>query len=130
MVLPGAVVGLTAVPTGNTVTVTFTSGPVDANSLADGRYTLNAFATQINSGNFDGDGNGVGGDDYSLVGNPANGLFRLFGDADGDASVAANDFIQFRLALGGSNNAFDFDNDGAVAASDFIQFRLRFGGSI
>jgi hypothetical protein len=57
-------------------------------------------------------------------------IFRLFGDQNGDGTVAAGDFIQFRLALGGSDPIFDFDADGAVAASDFIQFRLRFGGSI
>ena len=55
---------------------------------------------------------------------------RLFGDADGDRSVSAGDFIQFRLAFGGANNIFDFDNDGSVSAADFVQFRLRFGGSI
>ena len=47
-----------------------------------------------------------------------------------DRAVATNDFIQFRLALGGNSPIFDYDGDGAVAASDFIQFRLRFGGSI
>jgi hypothetical protein len=44
--------------------------------------------------------------------------------------VAASDFIQFRLALGGYSVIFDFDGDGAIAASDLIAFRLRFGGSI
>ncbi len=46
------------------------------------------------------------------------------------SNVAANDIIQFCLALGGNNPIFDFENEGAVSASDFIQFRLRFGGSI
>ncbi len=113
-------------------TLTFIGGPVDFGSLADGRYTLTINAMQISSANgqLDGNGNGVGGDNYSLIGTPANGLFRLFGDADGDGTVAANDFIQFRLAFGGTSSIFDFDGDGAVAASDFIQFRLRFGGSV
>ncbi len=123
-------VNLSAVHAGNAVTISFVSGPMDFGSLADGRYTLTMIASKINMGNFDGNGDGMPGDDFSLVGTPANGLFRLFGDADGDGTVAANDFIQFRLALGGSNPIFDFDGDGAVAASDFIQFRLRFGGSI
>ena len=73
-------------------------------------------------------------DDYVFASaaqpNPPTNIFRLFGDCDGDGAVSANDFIQFRLSLGGSSVIFDFDNDGAVAASDFIQFRLRFGGSI
>ncbi len=123
-----AIVALNAVPTGNTVTLTFTGGAVEFGSLADGRYKLTALASQIS--NLDGDGNGTAGDDFVLVGDTTNKLFRLFGDSDGDGTVAANDFIQFRLALGGTSVIFDFDGDGAVAASDFIQFRLRFGGSI
>ena len=55
---------------------------------------------------------------------------NLFGEITGNGTVAANDFIVFRLFFGGVNAAFDFDNDGSVSASDFIQFRLRFGGSI
>jgi hypothetical protein len=104
----------------------------NAGSLADGRYTLRVWASQVSAGGqpLDGNGDGTGGDDFVLVGTPTNGLFRLFGDANGDGTVSASDFIQFRLAFGGSGSIFDFDGDGAVAASDFIQFRLRFGGSI
>ncbi len=113
--------------------LTFSGSLTEFNSLRDGRYdlTISAAAVTGPGGQLDGDGNGAGGDNFVVIGNPAtNKLFRLFGDADGDGNVAANDFIQFRLALGGNNPIFDFDNDGAVAASDFIQFRLRFGGSI
>ncbi len=99
----------------SSVTLTFANvinAGVESGSLADGRWQLAipsaGFTSPLNQLN----------------------LFRIFGDADGDGTVAANDFIQFRLALGGSTAMFDFDNDGAVAASDFIQFRLRFGGSI
>ncbi len=117
--------------TNTVVTLTFLAGDaVDFGSLADGRFTLTINASKFNGDGIDGDGNGTGGDNFLLVGTPANGLFRFFGDATGDGSVAADDFIAFRLALGGNSPIFDFDNDGAVAASDFIQFRLRFGGSI
>ncbi len=119
--------------TRDVVTLTFLAGDaVDFGSLADGRYTLTIKAAQFASDGFDGNGNGIAGDNFVEVGAPGSGhnLFRLFGDADGDGNVAANDFIQFRLALGGSNTNFDFDGDGAVAAGDFIQFRLRFGGSV
>ncbi len=108
------------------VTLTFLAGPaVESASLADGRYTLSVDGSQVSVA-------GVFGENFVMVGDPTQGpkLFRFFGDITGDGAVAANDFIQFRLALGGSNPDFDFDNDGAVAASDFIQFRLRFGGSI
>ncbi len=118
------------------VTLTFIGGAVNNISLSDGRYTLTIAASKVSNvnGMLDGDGNGVAGDNHVLASaampNPPTNIFRIFGDSDGDGTVAANDFIQFRLALGGSNPTFDFDNDGAVAASDFIQFRLRFGGSI
>ena len=116
---------------GTLVTLTFTGGSVDlGGSVSDGRYKLTIIGNQFTGNGFDGNGDGIPGDNYTMIGTPANGLFRLFGDADGDGNVAANDFILFRLALGGNSAIFDFDNDGAVAASDFIQFRLRFGGSV
>ncbi len=124
---------------GTVVTLTFTGGSVNFTSLADGRYALHALAGQFTGAGLDGDGNGTGGDNFIFdqAASPAAldlaKVFRIFGDYTGDGTVAANDFIQFRLALGNSSppfQLFDFDNDGAVAASDFIQFRLRFGGSI
>ncbi len=114
-------------PTQTIATLTFSGFFTEGTSLIDGRYTMSVFSSQVTDSfgqALDGDGNGSAGPDYTFD------LFRFFGDIDGDATVAANDFIQFRLALGGSNPYFDIDNDGAVAASDFIQFRLRFGGSI
>jgi hypothetical protein len=116
------------------VTLTFTGGAVNYSSLADGRYTLRVLASMVSNanGSLDGNGDGTGGDDYQLVGAPgtAPNLFRFFGDINGDGTVSASDFIQFRQYFGGVNSAFDFDGDGSVSASDFIQFRLRFGGSI
>jgi predicted outer membrane repeat protein len=135
----GAIVGLSAAVTTDTathVTLTFTGGPVDYGSLADGRYTLKAFASSISDiyGFLDGNGDGTGGDDFILasapVGMPPTNIFRFYGDINGDGTVSASDFIQFRQYFGGVNSALDFNNDGSVAASDFIQFRLRFGGSI
>ncbi len=126
---------------GTVVTLTFTGGSVNFGSLADGRYAFHALAAQFTGAGIDGTGPGdiVAGDDYMFdqAASPApldvTKIFRIFGDYTGDGNVAANDFIQFRLALGNSAppfQLFDFDGDGAVAASDFIQFRLRFGGSI
>src|SRR6202008_874731 len=74
-----AVVLLNAIANGNSVTLTFTGGPVDFASLSDGRYTLKALSSKIP--NLDGNGDATPGDDYVLTGSPANGLFRLFGDA-------------------------------------------------
>ncbi len=126
---PTGAVNLTAVQAGNDVTLTVANGGaigLDGKSLADGLYTLTIVAANVQGagGQLDGDGNGTGGDDRVFN------THRLFGDFDGDRTVAASDFIQFRLALGGTSLAFDFDGDGSVAASDFIQFRLRFGGNV
>jgi CSLREA domain-containing protein len=119
-------------PTDTIVTLTFTGGAVNGTSLADGRYTLKVLANQIGADGLDGNSDGIGGDDFVEVGAPGSGhnLFRLYGDVNGDGTVSASDFIQFRQFFGGYLFAFDFDGDGSVAASDFIQFRLRFGGSI
>ncbi len=121
---------------GTVVTLTFTGGTVDNISLADGRYALHALRSQFTGAGINGTGPGdtIAGDDYEYDQTPTPSpldpmkIFRLFGDITADGTVAANDFIQFRLALGGTTFGFDFDNDGAVAASDFIQLRLRIGG--
>ena len=109
-------------------TLTFTGPSLEANSLADGTYTLNINGSLLQ----DSDGNTLDGDlDGMAAGTYAGYNFhRFFGDADGDRNISAGDFIQFRLAFGGTSFAFDIDGDGSVSASDFIQFRLRFGGSI
>ena len=72
------------------------------------------------------------GDNYILVGSPTNGLFRLFGDSNGDGRVNAIDFAAFRSVFGipGPASIFDFDNSGSTDASDFAQFRARFGVAV
>jgi len=111
---------------GTVVVLSFTGGPVDGNSLADGRYTLTALAGQISApgGSLDGNADGTGGDDFAFA------LHRLFGDADGDADVDATDLGAFRLSFGAAAVAFDFDGDGDVDAADFSAFRQRFGTSV
>ena len=105
--------------------------------MVDGVYELRVLASQVAS--LYGNMNVVPGDDYlSPTFNPpgtmqptVNVVWRLFGDAVGDdRSVAANDFIQFRMALGGYNVQFDFNGNGSIDTADFIQFRQRFGGSL
>jgi len=116
---------------GTVVTLTFTGALSEFGSLADGRYTLRVRAAKVDGGYFDGNGDGVPGDDYVLVSAGTAGIFRLFGDNDGDADVDASDYGAFRQAFGGASNlAFDYDNDGDVDATDFGQFRLRFGTTV
>ncbi|MBX7102504.1 MAG: proprotein convertase P-domain-containing protein [Gemmataceae bacterium] len=112
------------------VTLTFAGNSTDFGSLADGRYTLTINASQINGGIFDGNGDGTVGDDYTMVGTPANTLFRLYGDADGNGQVTSSDFLAFRLAFLSTSTAFDFNNSGSVDSSDFLAFRLRFLQSV
>src|SRR5262249_36360676 len=115
------------------VTLTFTGGPVEFGSLADGRYSLFVSAAMGSnaSGNLDGNGDGTGGDDYVLIGDPAMApkLFRFFGDVDGDGDTDAANFLAFRdqfLGLAPYDPALDFDGGGAVDAADFLQFRNRY----
>jgi uncharacterized delta-60 repeat protein len=122
---------------GTFVTLTFTGGAIDlGGSLADGRYTLKILANQFGGLGFDGNGNGLANgsptDDYAEVGSPTspNKLFRIFGDANGDGAVAANDFVFFRQSFNSVNVVFDFDGDGSVSTNDFIEFKNRFNTSI
>ncbi len=139
----GAVGGFTA--TANTVAghtvVTlnaFTGAETQFGSLADGRYQLTAVANQITAGGLqlDGDGNGTGGDNFVLNGTTANGLFRFFGDVNGDGTDNAADFGPFRAAFGTSTgnplyrDFLDFNADNTINAADFAQFRSRFGASV
>jgi len=127
---------------GTVVTLTFTGGAIDTPigkvspfSLSDGRYTMTIDATKVSngSGQLDGDNDNMPGGNYQVIGAPgqAPGLFRLFGDADGNGTVAAADFNAFRLVYGAAGpSIFDFNGDNQVTASDFNEFRLRYGTSL
>ncbi len=101
--------------------IVFSGSAIIGGSLPDGRYRLRVLAGAITN---------QSPPNAAMTADATVEFHRFFGDFDGDANVAAGDFIQFRLAFGGTSVIFDFDGDGAVAASDFIQFRLRFGGSV
>jgi hypothetical protein len=140
----GGAVGFTA--TANTVggvtvvTLTaFTGAEATARSLNDGKYTLAALASQITAGGqaLDGNGDGTPGDNFVLSDSgAAGGLYRLFGDANGDRRVDNADFFLLKqtflrpagdpLFLAG----LDSDGSGVVDNADFFQFKLRFGQSL
>jgi len=122
-----APVTLSAAQAANSVTLSFTGGSVDNISLADGFYTLTILKSQINGGNFDSTGSSVPGDNYVLIGDTTNKLFRLFGDADGNATVNSTDFAVFRSFFGLGASMFDFNNDFQTNSTDFAEFRKRFG---
>jgi len=102
-------------------------------SLADGRYTLTALASQISLAGqpLDGNGDGTAGDNFTL--NDTAGLFCMFGDINGDQIVNGLDFGLFRNSFGTQagdanySSDFDFNGDGVINGFDFGQFRTRFG---
>ena len=134
----GAAVSFTATASVvNGVTVVslnnFTGSATQSGSLADGRYSLTALAGQISAGGqaLDGNGDGTSGDNYIF--GDAQGLFRLFGDVNGDQTVNGFDFGFFKNAFGtqaGDPNYLsylDINGDGVINGFDFGQFRTRFG---
>ena len=114
----------------------FTGAETEFGSLADGRYTLTALASQISAGGqaLDGDNDGVPGGNF--VFGDAQGLFRLFGDVNGDRTVNGFDFGFFKDAFGTQvGNSYylsylDLNGDGVINGFDFGQFKLRFGTSL
>jgi hypothetical protein len=107
----------------------FTGSATQFGSLADGRYTLTALAGQItaNGRQLDGNGDGTAGDNYTI--GSAQGLFRFYGDMNGDRRVDISDFGFFSLAYftpANYNAALDFNGDGRIDVTDFGQFSLRF----
>jgi uncharacterized membrane protein len=101
----------------------FSGNETQFGSLRDGRYTLTALAAQISAGGQHMTSNYTFGD--------AQGLFRFYGDYNGDRHVDVADFglfsSTFNLSTGqtGFLAAFDFNNDGHVDIADFGQFSLR-----
>lgn len=119
-------VGLLADLSGSTATQTICkltfSGPLTLfNSLIDGNYTLNVFASAV-----------IDANSTPMAADSTTNLFRLFGDANGDRSITSADFAAFRGAFGvpDPNSIFDFDGDGNTTSNDFAEFRKRFGLTI
>jgi subtilisin-like proprotein convertase family protein len=129
-----ALVALTASVNNTTftsVTLTFNGALSEFGSLADGRYTLTIFAASVSNaaGQLDGNGDGIAGDNFTF--GHTQGLFRFFGDANGDRNVDIADFGllsgTYGLTAGqtGFLALFDFNNDGVIDIADFGQFSIR-----
>jgi hypothetical protein len=127
--------------TGSTATqtvarLTFSGTLTQSGSLNDGNYQLTVLSAQVtrNGQALDGDNNGTPGGNYVLA--PSAGLYRLYGDNNGDRRVDNADFFQFRTTFGRGTSEtgylalFDFNGDGRVDNTDFFQFRTRLGTSI
>jgi hypothetical protein len=140
---PGAAVTLRRNSDGAVVTFTANASVVDGvtvvslsgfggaatqfGSLADGDYTLTTLANQVSANGvaLDGNRDGIGGD------NSIQGVFRFFGDVNGDRRVDIADFGVLSTSFGlhsgqaGFLAAFDFNNDGVIDIADFGQFSIR-----
>ena len=135
------------------VTLTFSgpeTDPVSAEnsgvpSLADGRYSLTIAAASVIGSDglaLDGAGTGTAGSNYvsptdTRGGGPGQlGLYRLFGDTNGDGIVDQLDLGQFRSANNSSagNPSYladlDADNSGSIDQFDLAQFRQRNNSSV
>lgn len=99
-------------------TLTFTGAAIINGSLPDGRYRITLVASQVT--------NQVA-PFSAMSANHVFELHRLFGDANGSASVTSEDFATFRTFFGLGPSIFDFDGDGQTNSNDFAEFRKRFG---
>jgi hypothetical protein len=103
-------------------TITRTTGA----SFGDGRWTLTTFANQVTETTLN----------QTMASNRTDNFFRLFGDANGDATVNATDLILFRAALGSSvgnssyRDYFDANGDGVINNFDFTVFRANLGRTV
>ena len=96
--------------------------------LIDGNYTaaLSAAGVTDDYGNeLDGDGDGVGGDDYTFE------FYVLRGDIDAGRSVSESDYESFigRFGLPSEGHQADLNNDGRVDLADFAIMRAG-GGDV
>lgn len=101
----------------------FTGVETQFGSLRDGRFTLTALASQISNAG----GQLNGGVNYTF--GDAQGLFRFFGDVNGDRRVDIADFGLFAVSYLNAANyiaAFDFNGDGVIDIADFGQFSIRY----
>jgi len=108
---------------GNVVTIQF-----DRNQLADGVYKLEILSSvaDLLGNSLDGDGDGLGGDAFEIVGNSSNQLFRLQGDYNGTGGVNVQDgstlTYWFGQTVGTAPEYVDVNDSGGVNILDFSAY--------
>jgi Zn-dependent metalloprotease len=128
-------------PTQTIVKLLFSGSFVESSgSLSDGNYQLTIDGSKIQStstGEFlDGDEDGIAGGDFVFGDVEEDGLFRFFGDVDGDRLSSSLDLLRFRQAFGsqaGEDNfdeRFDKDKDDLISSLDLLNFRQNFGNRL
>jgi hypothetical protein len=78
------------------------------------------------NGQLDGNSNGIGGDNYELIGTPGNGLFRCRRQHR-RRTVDNVDFADFRTVFGVGPSIFDFNNDGNTDTMTSASFASGLG---
>lgn len=114
-----------------TATLSFATGPMvqaraaGGNTLVDGIYQLNVISENVRDA-----ATGVAmAFDQSFGPATLDRFYRLFGDADGDGDVDAQDQIGFGNAFrrsdgeAGYESGFDSDGNGVIDSKDFGEFR-------
>jgi len=114
------------------VTLTFPGPQSSFGSLPDGHYTLTVFSDAISRDGISLDGNRdrIGGDNFVLNSSGSTGIYRLYGDLDGNGRVDATDLAILRIAMRTNSPALDLNLDGRFNATDMVEFRKRFGLSV
>ncbi|MFT5523833.1 MAG: hypothetical protein ACI9HK_001782 [Pirellulaceae bacterium] len=111
----------------------------DADELSEGVYQLEIGATVVDeAGNpLDGNGDGFGGDAWSITGNSENRLYRLRSDFNADTGVSVFDFSTFSYWFGQPAGPgmtapayADMNLDGGVSVFDFTLFADNFGKGV
>jgi subtilisin-like proprotein convertase family protein len=110
-------------------TATWTFPGLARGLLADGNYTVRLKAQQVTiagGGMLDGNGDGVGGDDFTA------GFFQLKGDANHDRKVNDGDLAIFFANVGrpGEFEQGDFNYDNRVDFRDFQILELAYGNTL
>ncbi|PQO25744.1 hypothetical protein C5Y96_23325 [Blastopirellula marina] len=116
---------------GNSLTITF--APYQ---LPDGVFELQVLSTvtDLLGNDLDGDGNGEGGDAYSIAGNSTNKLFKLTGDYNGTGGVnildSAVPIYWFGTTLPAAPEYVDLNKSGAINVLDFSGYIANFGKAV
>jgi hypothetical protein len=129
-VIPGASLSISY--DANTNKISIGTPGVSGGILPDGNYTLRLTALDITdaSGNLlDGNGNGTGGDDYTLS------FFVLAGDANRDRTVSFDDLLILaqnygRIGMSFSQGNFNYDTSGSVGFEDLLLLAQSYGQTV
>jgi hypothetical protein len=104
-------------------------------ALPDGVYQIEFLptATDLGGNGIDVDEDGLGGDEFVIVGNSQNRFYRLASDWNGDEGASVFDFSTFSywfglaVAADGAPSYVDLNNDAGVSVFDFTGFSNNFG---